>query len=400
MSPTTRYNFIFSNERRYRLSRHILFWSVCVIFFTIIYGSRPSPTSDGDTNAVFTNYFVSFAEAIFFLPAHMLLSYIIMYGLIPRVLFKEKYLDFLLLLIAALLLEALVSNVITVLVVVPFRESLDLPAPSSQFYFAMLAGLRGGSTVAGFAGFIKLGKYWYQKNQRTQELEREKLKAELQLLKAQIHPHFLFNTLNNLYSLTLTQSGQAPEVVLKLAGLLRYMLYECNVAKVPLVKEIKLIQDYIQLEELRYGPRLDLSVNITGSLEGKVIAPLMLLPFLENSFKHGASEELDQAWISLDLTIQGNKLKFKLINAVPPSPLFISPPEIAAHGIGLENVKKRLELIYPGRYELKTILEAETYLVSFSLDLDTLDPVTWPAEDLNSINQNQNILESATELTA
>jgi LytS/YehU family sensor histidine kinase len=126
----------------------------------------------------------------------------------------------------------------------------------------------------------------------------------------------------------------------------------------------------------------------------------VLLPFLENSFKHGASEELDQAWISLDLTIQGNKLKFKLINAVPPSPLFISPPEIAAHGIGLENVKKRLELIYPGRYELKTILEAETYLVSFSLDLDTLDPVTWPAEDLNSVNQNQDILESATELTA
>ena len=397
MSSTTRYKFIFSNERRYRLSRHALFWSVCIIFFTIIYGSRPGPTSESGTYTIVNNYLVSFAEAIFFLPAHMLLSYIIMYGLIPRLLFKEKYIDFLLLLVASLLLAALVSNIVTVLVIVPFRELVGLPAPSSQFYYAMLAGLRGGSTVAGFAGFIKLGKYWYQKNQRAQELEREKLKAELQLLKAQVHPHFLFNTLNNLYSLTLTQSDHAPEVVLKLAGLLRYMLYECNVPKVPLVKEIKLIQDYIQLEELRYGERLDLSVNISGCLEGKTIAPLMLLPFLENSFKHGASEELDQAWISLDLTIQGNKLKFKLINAVPPSPLFISPPEIAAHGIGLENVKKRLALIYPGRYELKTILEDETYLVSLSLDLDTM---ALPAENLEAIFKNQTELESATELTA
>ncbi|MDB5264017.1 MAG: putative signal transduction histidine kinase [Adhaeribacter sp.] len=397
MSTTTRYNLIFSNERRYRLSRHVLFWSACVIFFTLIYGSRPGPTTENGTYTIVNNYLVSFAEAIFFLPAHMLLSYIIMYGLIPHFLFKEKYADFLLLLIASLLLEALASNILTVLVIVPFREYLGWPVPSSQFYYAMLAGLRGGSTVAGFAGFIKLSKCWYQKNERAQELEREKLKAELQLLKAQIHPHFLFNTLNNLYSLALTQSGQAPEVVLKLAGLLRYMLYECNVTQVPLVKEIKLIQDYIQLEELRYGDRLDLSVNITGCLEGKIIAPLMLLPFLENSFKHGASEELDQAWISLDLTIQGNKLKFKLINAVPPSPLFISPPEMAAHGIGLENVKKRLELIYPGRYELKTMLEDETYLVSLTLELDNL---AGPTDNPAPIFKNLTQLETATEITA
>ena len=397
MSPSTRYNFIFSNERRYRLSRHFLFWSVCVIFFTLIYGSRPAATDANGNLILINSYVLSFFEAVAFLPGHMLLSYIIMYGLIPKFLFKEKYLSFLAILTASLFLEALVSYVVTVTVVVPFRVSLGLPTPSSQFYSAMLAGLRGGSTVAGFAGFIKLGKHWYLKNQTAQTLEREKLKAELQLLKAQVHPHFLFNTLNNLYSLTLTQSGQAPEVVLKLAGLLRYMLYECDVHKVPLVKEIKLIQDYIQLEELRYGERLDLSVNIKGSVEGKIIAPLILLPFLENSFKHGASEELDQAWISLDLTIQDNKLKFKLINAVPPSPLFISEPEIVAHGIGLENVRKRLELIYPGRYELKTIMEAETYLVSLSLDLDT---VNTPFEPSAPYTNHNVITEPATELTA
>jgi sensor histidine kinase YesM len=121
------------------------------------------------------------------------------------------------------------------------------------------------------------------------------------------------------------------------------------------------------------------------------------LPFIENSFKHGASEELDQAWISLDLTIQENKLKFKLINAVPPSPLFISEPEIMAHGIGLENVRKRLELLYPDRYELKTIMEAETYLVSLTMDLDA---VAAPAEPAPAIINHKILVKPATELTA
>ena len=366
------YNFIFSNQPRYRLGRHLLFWSVCVIFFTVIYGSRPIDNIDAlSCYILLQSYPIAFVEAVAYLPGHILLSYIIMYALIPRFLFKEKYLAFLLLLVAGILLEALTSHIITNLIIVPLRLHLDLPIPNSSFYFGIMAGLRGGLSVAGFAGIIKLGKYWYIKNKQAQELEREKLKAELQLLKAQVHPHFLFNTLNNLYSLTLTQSGRAPEVVLKLAGLLRYMLYECNVPLVPLCKEIKLMQDYIELERLRYGDRLDLAVNISGNPEGKAIAPLLLLPFLENSFKHGASEHLDQAWISLDITILENSLKFKLINALPPEPLLLSKPPIVAHGIGLENVKKRLELIYPQRFKLKTIQETETYLVTLTVDLDT-----------------------------
>jgi sensor histidine kinase YesM len=381
MSGQLRYKFIFSNQFRYRLSRHILFWSVWLSFFTIIYGSRPSSaTNPNDLTFNPELYILSFLEALAYLPGHMLLSYTIMYVLIPYYLFKEKYLVFLAFILGVIFLQAAGSTLITSQVVVPLRQFLNLPLPNSTFYYSLMAGLRGGLSVAGFAGIIKLGKHWYQKNQQAQELEREKLKAELQLLKAQVHPHFLFNTLNNLYSLTLTQSGQAPEVVLKLAGLLRFMLYECNVALVPLEKEIKLVQDYIELEKLRYGNRLDLAVNITGNPAGKLIAPLLLLPFLENSFKHGASEHLDQAWISLDLTIQENKLKFKLLNALPPEPLFMSQPEIPAHGIGLGNVKKRLELMYPQRHQFKTTQEAETYLVTLTLDLDTAVPAAAPID--------------------
>jgi LytS/YehU family sensor histidine kinase len=228
-----------------------------------------------------------------------------------------------------------------------------------------MAGLRGGLTVAGFAGTIKLAKYWYQQHQLNQQLEKEKLKAELQLLKAQVHPHFLFNTLNNLYALTLTNSAQAPEVVLKLSGLLRYMLYECNVPHVSLVRELQLMSDYLQLEKLRYGDRLDLSVNISGDPAGKLMAPLLLIPFLENSFKHGASEHLDQAWISVDILVRDNTLKFKVINAIPAA----ESPQVLTGGLGLVNVRKRLQLLYPGTHELKTIREGETFLVSLTLQL-------------------------------
>ncbi len=145
------------------------------------------------------------------------------------------------------------------------------------------------------------------------------------------------------------------------------MLYECNVNHVALTRELSLLNDYLALEQLRYGDRLDLSVNISGDLDGKLIAPLLLIPFLENSFKHGASEHLDQAWITVDVTVRENTLKFKVMNAVPVT----ETPQGLAGGIGLLNVRKRLSLLYTGRHELRTIREGETFLVSLTIQLET-----------------------------
>ncbi|RNI29166.1 sensor histidine kinase [Rufibacter latericius] len=360
--------FIFAEELKYRVARHLVFWSVCVVFFTLVYGSKPVGGTISPPIYLTNLYKLSFLEGLAFLPTHMLLSYTFMYLLIPRFLFKGRYAEFLLGLIATVLLASSLSYLISDTLVVFFRDYFRVEKPSSSFYFGLMAGLRGGLSIAGFAGAIKLAKHWYYKNQLSIQLEGEKLKAELKLLKAQVHPHFLFNTLNNLYSLTLVQSVQAPEVVIKLSGLLRYMLYECNVAKVPLAKEIGMLQDYLALERMRYGQRLDLSVNIEGNLEGMLIAPLLLLPFLENSFKHGASEQLDQAWVSLDLLVRGHTLKFKVMNAVPEAQL---PGEhTVAPGIGLANVRKRLELLYPNIHELSIWQEAETFLVTLTLQLE------------------------------
>ena len=143
------------------------------------------------------------------------------------------------------------------------------------------------------------------------------------------------------------------------------MLYECNTDKVPLEKEIEIINNYIKLEKMRYGDRLDISVNYTGEIKNKMIAPLLLLPFLENSFKHGTSEQIEQCWISLDLNITGNIMSLKLINS-----RYLSNATTAG-GIGLENVKKRLDLLYSGAYSLKIIPDEETFTVSLIIELNS-----------------------------
>ena len=170
-------------------------------------------------------------------------------------------------------------------------------------------------TVAVAAAAIKFLKRNYHHEQLANAFKEEKLDAELKFLKAQIHPHFLFNTLNNLYSLTLQSSSKSSEVVLKLSNLLDYMLYECNVKEVPLNKEINQIQNFIDLEKLRYGERLEVSFTAKGDFHNKRIPPLLLIPFIENAFKHGVSQEIENTFVSIDLTAKQNQLIFKVENS-------------------------------------------------------------------------------------
>ncbi|MDO1447737.1 histidine kinase [Rhodocytophaga aerolata] len=366
--------FIFSDEPLYRISRHGVFWVAWWLFFSFLYGTRPIETDSGWY--IFKDTIVlSSIEAFLFLPSHIVFSYSIIYLLIPKFLLKGRYWLFMLCLISSTLLAAFISHAITLLAIIPFRESVGLAIPKSNFYYGMMSGLRGGIQTGGFAAAIKLMKYFYLKQKDNQQLLQEKLKAELQLLKSQVHPHFLFNTLNNLYSLTLTKSELAPEIVLKLSGLLRYMLYECNTPRVPLDKEIAMLQNYIELEKLRYGNHLDMSVNIRGEYGHKQIAPLLLLPFIENSFKHGASELLDQAWISLDMFVRADTLKFKLVNSQPEVQVPYTQPINHSAGIGLTNVKKRLDLLYPGLHDLRITSEEGTFIVNLSLQLESLSVV-------------------------
>lgn len=184
--------------------------------------------------------------------------------------------------------------------------------------------------------------------------------AELKFLKAQLHPHFLFNTLNNLYALTLEKSNKAANVVLKLSELLDYVLYECNAELVSLEKEIKQIDNYIELEKLRFGIRLDVKFTCDGFLSNMMVPPMLLMTLVENSFKHGVSKSISKSWIQIELQEQYNSITFIVKNS--KHKLNSSKP-FTSGGVGLRNLENRLKLIYKEHYEFNIEERKDTFAV-------------------------------------
>jgi sensor histidine kinase YesM len=220
-------------------------------------------------------------------------------------------------------------------------------------------------TVLGFAVAIKILKNWYLKQKETAQVGREIINGELQLLKAQVHPHFLFNTLNNIYSFIINDSNDATEALKKLSTLLRYIIYECDQPLVQLEKELKMIRDYIDLEKIRYGKNFNMSLQVQGNAPNKMISPLLLIPFLENSFKHGASQMLTHPWINLDITILEHELEFILSNSKPA----IAGEKTISNGLGLRNVKKRLSILYKDTHALNITDDIMSFSVSLKVPI-------------------------------
>jgi two-component system LytT family sensor kinase len=247
--------------------------------------------------------------------------------------------------------------------------------------------------LLGLATAAKFVKDWVLQKQQLQEIEKTQIKTELAFLRAQIQPHFFFNTLNNLYSLTLQKSDRAPEVVLKLSSLMSYMLYESAAPLAPLQHEIATLEDYLSLEQLRFGSRLILSFEKeTGPTAGPEpypepaaptasvrIPPLILLSFVENAFKHGMSQLPGEGRIDIHLSLQPDTLLFRISNPVAPNrnrpstkadPVAQAEPgDQPANGIGLRNVIRRLDLLYGPRYDLDLRETDNTFHVTLKIPL-------------------------------
>ena len=348
-------DFVFS--RKYRVWRHIVFWVFQVVVFSFVWKSL--------------NYSISrtLFQGILWVPVNMLFSYPLIYGVLPHYLLKGKYIQ----VGAILLLWAIAGFFLNYL----FRAYIFIPI-QEQIGFNRIARdpwAHGSylkmTTTAGIACMIVLFKYWVKKQQEWAQAEKEKATAELQLLKAQIHPHFLFNTLNNIYSFSLQNSPKTPGLILKLSSLLSYMLYDCKAEEVLLEKELEVMKNYIDLEKERYGGNMEVSLNIEGDIKDKYIAPLMILPFLENAFKHGTSEQLDKTWLSLEAVVKEQTLKCKIVNSK------VATVSQSEKGIGINNVKKRLAFLYPGKHELKISDEVDFYVVSLMIDLTTNKKVNY-----------------------
>jgi two-component system, LytTR family, sensor kinase len=204
-----------------------------------------------------------------------------------------------------------------------------------------------------------LVRHALHQQQLSETYRREKVSAEYRLLQSQVQPHFLFNTLNNLISVSMHQPERMPHLLQGLAGLLSYQLHESHRPTVPLTKETAYLTDYISLEQIRYGDRLDVQTNFKEltNLTHLMIPPMLLLPFVENAFKHGAAQTEATCWIQLHLSQSGNRLVFSVENSVPDG-----LSNHSTSGLGLTNLKKRLEILFPGNYELVTLQEDGQFL--------------------------------------
>jgi len=206
---------------------------------------------------------------------------------------------------------------------------------------------------------------WYEQQRISQTLQKDKAEAQLELLKSQVQPHFIFNTLNNIYSLSTQNSPKTSDLIYRLSSLLSYSLYESRKPIIPLEQELEYINNYIELEKIRYGDRLDIAVNVLNDISCVSISPFLLLPIVENCFKHGASNEIDGCWIRLDVLFKDDWLIIKAEN----SKSFSSRSNGMHNGIGLENVKQRLDILYKNRHEFRCIEEDQSYLVVLKIKM-------------------------------
>jgi LytS/YehU family sensor histidine kinase len=269
-------------------------------------------------------------------------------------------------------------------VIFPFVDFIfNQPATASQaslLWTSISVGLLNAPKVIGAAIAIKLMKYWWLKQKEKESLEKEKIKMQLQLLKAQLQPEFLFNSLNNILSFSLAGSSRASEMLLKLSDLLSYMLYECDEPLVSLEKEIEMMKKYMALGIISNNDNLEIQLRVKGDLTGKKIAPFLLFPFIEKSFNQ-SSNMIEQPWVDIEIKTDGDIFFMKIVKGMVPN--ISGQPEFYISE--LTNVQKRLTLLYPGKHELKTSSEQETFAVLLKIQLDSSIPEEEKATYINSI---------------
>ncbi|WP_075591181.1 sensor histidine kinase [Labilibacter marinus] len=343
---------------------HITFW-VGVWFFYFYFFSY---------NSNDYNYIIWFSSCL--LPLTMSVTYFVDLVLIPKYLLTRQYKQFVLYSFYVLV----VSSYVTVLTIygcliflLKFNVAI-MPPMSKNFFFILILEYM----VVGFISFVSVLNKNFRIDSENKALQNKILSTQLQLkeqelhyLKRQIHPHFLFNTLNTLYGFALQQSKQTPDIILKLSNLLDYILYQINKPKVSLQEEVLHIKEYIDLEKMRFQDTLNVDFKMDDIDKNIQVAPMLLIPFVENAFKHGNIIN-GFLHINIQVKLESNQLSFNIDNSIKQD-----DNAVAHKGIGLENIKKRLDLHYTSKgYQLTPTLEKNLYKVSLTIyDLNLLQNV-------------------------
>lgn len=301
----------------------------------------------------------SFVIANGLLLFHALVAYFNNDYLIPRLLLARNYLLYILSLGLAIVSVCFPLSIV-VHIVVENEELQTLIWSDSFFLFLIINVIFTVITTM----VLKLVKQWYSDQKTTKDLQQEQLQTELKFLKSQINPHFLFNSLNNLYALTLSKSDSAPEVVLRLSNILRYILYESNEGYVSVRKEMEHVKDYVAVEKLRLGMGVTIDIDIDDAIQDDPVEPMLFLTLVENAFKHSEDILPEKRFIRIHAKSLDTGFRFLIENTFSPS-----KRDSETGGIGLENIKKRLNLIYPNQHDIKSSTADGVYRVDLIIKL-------------------------------
>jgi len=331
----SKFKDFFVKVSQVRILQHLLFWAIS--FVVLLYFFNTSNKIE-KIDIIYTVIFhVSLVTGV----------YLNLLVLIPLFLKKDRYLFYGLLLLAVIASTA-GFNLLT------FDKLIDYILPGYYFisYYEFDDILIFVIVYIGLTTLLKLSKSWFllmEADRKLMRAEKEKINNELLALRSQINPHFLFNSLNSIYSLALHQSGKTPAAILKISDLMRYMLYEANEDKVSLKNELQFLENYFDLQKLRSDDKAEIKLNITGIVKEQKISPLLFLPFIENSFKHGVKGDPEGGFTRVSVNVMDNEVHLNVINNKGK----IDKVEKGDfQGIGLQNARRRLELLYPQKHTL------------------------------------------------
>jgi len=316
---------------KHRWLIHVLFWLLVLGFYVIFFGRKNS------------NYLQTFFFVGLLMPVTIGTTYFLNYYLVSRYLMKERYGIFLLYFIYTLIGSLLMEMMIAMLTFIVMAEARikDMSPASIDIFFLLTSLLM----VVFFGVAVKMLLHWRTSKEDYQKLMRDKVETELKFLKAQLNPHFLFNTLNNLYYLTTEKSDKAPQAILQLSEMLDYVMHSSKSVFVPLERELKQVENYIALELLRYEDRAQIITRFSGNLNSYQIGPMILITLIENAFKHGVMPIAGKAWIHFAVTETDEGLDISIRNSTNNTK--------PGNGIGLENLHSQLYHLYRDEFQLK-----------------------------------------------
>ena len=360
------HRFIFSEQKFHRLRRHAIFWLLWWVYFTASYYHYEQ---SGLQKIEFEPWnFPFFIKSILLLSVHIIACYYFINFLMPKYLFREKYssLTAHTLALGGLIMLASYFLHKGVFPLINNAFNYHLAASQNIIWTSVTSGILSAPKIISAAVAVKLLKRWYLKQKEKERLEQEKLVTDLQLLKAQIHPDLLFSSLDIICFLAQKKDvNRASVLLLKLADMLSYILYDCDNTLVPLEKEIKIIRDYVVLQKITLDNQLEIDIAEKGDTSHQVISPLLLLPFIENSFAYFGNKKLETNWINLQFEAKDTVFTMKVIHGKSADSVVVAENRNA-----IANVTKRLDFFYHDRYRLKTTVEPEIMMTSLEIELD------------------------------